>query len=159
MATSANASRQKAAATQDSWQPPARPAGFEDLKIKVYNSLTRTKVRQAKERRRQAAGADRQLIRASSGRLRDREAWRSHLVQLRSYRIRCFSHGTRQVRSRSEATKGALADSATPLRNYMTQDIMRRILRDYFGYEVNFVMNITDVDDKVRSRTTARWPA
>ena len=31
----------------------------------------------------------------------------------------------------------------------MTQDIMRRILRDYFGYEVQFVMNITDVDDKV----------
>lgn len=28
---------------------------------------------------------------------------------------------------------------------------MRRILRDYFGYEVNFVMNITDVDDKVRT--------
>lgn len=36
-------------------------------------------------------------------------------------------------------------------RNYMAQDIMRRILRDYFGYEVQFVMNITDVDDKVRS--------
>lgn len=34
-------------------------------------------------------------------------------------------------------------------RNYMAQDIMRRILRDFFGYEVNFVMNITDVDDKV----------
>jgi len=33
----------------------------------------------------------------------------------------------------------------------MAQDIMRRILRDYFGYEVNFVMNITDVDDKVSS--------
>lgn len=31
----------------------------------------------------------------------------------------------------------------------MAQDIMRRILRDYFGYEVNFVMNITDVDDKI----------
>jgi cysteinyl-tRNA synthetase len=31
----------------------------------------------------------------------------------------------------------------------MAQDIMRRILRDYFGYEVQFVMNITDVDDKV----------
>lgn len=26
---------------------------------------------------------------------------------------------------------------------------MRRILRDFFGYEVQFVMNITDVDDKV----------
>lgn len=35
-------------------------------------------------------------------------------------------------------------------RNYMAQDIMRRILRDYFGYEVQFVMNITDVDDKAR---------
>jgi cysteinyl-tRNA synthetase len=35
-------------------------------------------------------------------------------------------------------------------RNYLTQDIIRRILRDYFGYEVNFVMNVTDVEDKVR---------
>ncbi|GAA5960637.1 hypothetical protein JCM3765_005884 [Sporobolomyces pararoseus] len=37
-------------------------------------------------------------------------------------------------------------------RNYMAQDIMRRILRDYFGFEVNFVMNITDVDDKIIMR-------
>jgi len=35
-------------------------------------------------------------------------------------------------------------------RNYVTTDIIRRILRDYFQYKVNFVMNITDVDDKVR---------
>jgi len=35
-------------------------------------------------------------------------------------------------------------------RNYLTQDIIRRILQDYFGYDVNFVMNITDIDDKVR---------
>lgn len=33
--------------------------------------------------------------------------------------------------------------------NYLTQDIVRRILRDYFNYDVNFVMNITDIDDKV----------
>lgn len=33
--------------------------------------------------------------------------------------------------------------------NYLTQDIIRRILRDYFGYDVNFVMNVTDIDDKV----------
>lgn len=31
----------------------------------------------------------------------------------------------------------------------MTQDILRRILVDYFGYDVHFVMNITDIDDKV----------
>lgn len=31
----------------------------------------------------------------------------------------------------------------------MTQDIIRRILRDYFGYSIHFVMNITDIDDKI----------
>jgi hypothetical protein len=40
---------------------------------------------------------------------------------------------------------GAVADLS---RNYLTQDIVRRILRDYFGYDVNFVMNVTDIDDK-----------
>ncbi|KAI9830353.1 MAG: hypothetical protein M1819_005734 [Sarea resinae] len=34
-------------------------------------------------------------------------------------------------------------------RNYVTTDILRRIMRDYFKFEVNFVMNITDVDDKI----------
>jgi len=34
-------------------------------------------------------------------------------------------------------------------RNYVTTDIIRRILRDYFGYKLKFVMNITDVDDKI----------
>jgi cysteinyl-tRNA synthetase len=36
-------------------------------------------------------------------------------------------------------------------RNYVSTDIIRRIMRDYFGFRVNFVMNITDVDDKVGS--------
>ncbi|EJF65018.1 cysteinyl-tRNA synthetase [Dichomitus squalens LYAD-421 SS1] len=34
-------------------------------------------------------------------------------------------------------------------RNYVTQDILRRILTDYFKYDVHFVMNITDIDDKI----------
>ncbi|OBT96543.2 hypothetical protein VE01_05282 [Pseudogymnoascus verrucosus] len=34
-------------------------------------------------------------------------------------------------------------------RNYVATDIIRRILRDYFGFKINFVMNITDVDDKI----------
>ncbi|KAF8508924.1 tRNA synthetases class I (C) catalytic domain-containing protein [Gautieria morchelliformis] len=37
-------------------------------------------------------------------------------------------------------------------RNYVTQDIIRRIFVDYFGYNVHFVMNITDVDDKIIER-------
>ena len=34
-------------------------------------------------------------------------------------------------------------------RNYMTNDIIRRIMSDYFAFDVKFVMNITDVDDKI----------
>ncbi|KAJ7212947.1 tRNA synthetases class I (C) catalytic domain-containing protein [Mycena pura] len=37
-------------------------------------------------------------------------------------------------------------------RNYVTQDILRRIMTDYFGYDVHFVMNITDIDDKIIKR-------
>jgi len=38
-----------------------------------------------------------------------------------------------------------------PNSNYVTQDVLRRIMSDYFGYDVHFVMNITDIDDKVRA--------
>ena len=34
-------------------------------------------------------------------------------------------------------------------RTYLTIDILRRILEDYFGYEVFSVMNVTDIDDKI----------
>ncbi|CAK4031000.1 related to cysteinyl-tRNA synthetase [Lecanosticta acicola] len=34
-------------------------------------------------------------------------------------------------------------------RNYVSQDIIRRIMSDYFKFQVFFVMNITDVDDKI----------
>ena len=35
-------------------------------------------------------------------------------------------------------------------RTYITFDIIRNILEFYFGFRVNLVMNITDVDDKVQ---------
>ncbi|KAI5844738.1 tRNA synthetases class I (C) catalytic domain-containing protein [Tricharina praecox] len=34
-------------------------------------------------------------------------------------------------------------------RNYVTTDVLRRIMRDYFGFDVTFVQNVTDVDDKI----------
>ena len=34
-------------------------------------------------------------------------------------------------------------------RNYVTFDVIRRILEDYFGYNILYVMNVTDVDDKI----------
>lgn len=34
-------------------------------------------------------------------------------------------------------------------RSYISFDILRRVLRDYFGFDVFYCMNITDIDDKV----------
>lgn len=34
-------------------------------------------------------------------------------------------------------------------RTYISFDILKRIMTDYFGYNVKLVMNITDVDDKI----------
>ena len=38
-------------------------------------------------------------------------------------------------------------------RNYVAFDVMRRILTDYFGFDILYVMNITDIDDKIILRT------
>lgn len=40
----------------------------------------------------------------------------------------------------------------SPARYYVTMDILRRVLEDYFGYTTTFVMNVTDVDDKIIRR-------
>ncbi|KAF2077550.1 hypothetical protein CYY_001168 [Polysphondylium violaceum] len=34
-------------------------------------------------------------------------------------------------------------------RTYVSFDIIRRIMKDYLGYNIKFVMNITDIDDKI----------
>ena len=39
---------------------------------------------------------------------------------------------------------------------YLSFDILRRIMEDYFGYDVVLVMNITDIDDKIIDRATER---
>ena len=41
-------------------------------------------------------------------------------------------------------------------RTYITSDIMRRILTDYFGYQVTLCMNITDIDDKIIRNSMAQ---
>lgn len=34
-------------------------------------------------------------------------------------------------------------------RNYLAFDIVRRVMEDYFGYQILYVMNITDIEDKI----------
>lgn len=39
-----------------------------------------------------------------------------------------------------------------PPRSYISFDILRRVISDYFGYDVFYAMNITDIDDKIIKR-------
>lgn len=42
-------------------------------------------------------------------------------------------------------------------RSYITFDILRRVLRDYFNYDVFFVQNVTDIDDKIIHRARQNY--
>ncbi|CDH48408.1 cysteinyl-trna synthetase [Lichtheimia corymbifera JMRC:FSU:9682] len=42
-------------------------------------------------------------------------------------------------------------------RTYLSMDIIRRVLESYFGYKVNFVQNITDIDDKIILRARQQY--
>ncbi|EYC18025.1 hypothetical protein Y032_0028g1640 [Ancylostoma ceylanicum] len=41
-------------------------------------------------------------------------------------------------------------------RAYLSMDILRRVMSSYFGYDVQFIMNITDIDDKIIKRARQR---
>uniref|UniRef100_A0A5K3FU09 cysteine--tRNA ligase n=1 Tax=Mesocestoides corti TaxID=53468 RepID=A0A5K3FU09_MESCO len=42
-------------------------------------------------------------------------------------------------------------------RSYISFDIIRRVLADYFGFKVKYVMNITDIDDKIIKRARQNY--
>ncbi|GIY91364.1 cysteine--tRNA ligase, cytoplasmic [Caerostris extrusa] len=42
-------------------------------------------------------------------------------------------------------------------RSYISFDILRRVLSEYFGYDVFYVMNITDIDDKIIKRARQKF--
>lgn len=42
-------------------------------------------------------------------------------------------------------------------RSYITFDILRRVLSGYFGYDIFYVMNITDIDDKIIKRARQNY--
>ncbi|XP_050312975.1 cysteine--tRNA ligase, cytoplasmic isoform X2 [Anthonomus grandis grandis] len=42
-------------------------------------------------------------------------------------------------------------------RSYITFDILRRVLTDYFNYDILYVMNITDIDDKIIKRARQNY--
>lgn len=42
-------------------------------------------------------------------------------------------------------------------RSYISFDILRRVISDYFGYNILYCMNITDIDDKIIKRARERF--
>lgn len=42
-------------------------------------------------------------------------------------------------------------------RNYVSIDINRRIMSEYFGYDIKFVQNVTDIDDKIIIRARQNY--
>lgn len=41
--------------------------------------------------------------------------------------------------------------------NYVNFDVLRRVMMEYFGYDVWFVMNVMDIDDKIIMCVYMRW--
>ena len=37
-------------------------------------------------------------------------------------------------------------------RSYISFDILRRVMSGYFNYDIQYIMNITDIDDKVNQQ-------
>jgi len=42
-------------------------------------------------------------------------------------------------------------------RSYISFDILRRVIRDYFKYDIYFVQNVTDIDDKIIKRARTKY--
>ncbi|XP_064634346.1 cysteine--tRNA ligase, cytoplasmic-like [Lineus longissimus] len=42
-------------------------------------------------------------------------------------------------------------------RSYVSFDILRRVMRDYFNYDILYAMNITDIDDKIIKRARQNY--
>ncbi len=125
---------------QPAWTIPARKV--EEPVLKVYNSLTRTKVHPTMQfisivfLRSTRQNSYPQMVVMSNGITVDLLSRMLHIWDM---------PGTSFLAFHQESNLQPMR------RNYVTQDVLRRIVTDYFGYDVHFVMNITDIDDKVSS--------
>ncbi|XP_062405255.1 cysteine--tRNA ligase, cytoplasmic isoform X1 [Sardina pilchardus] len=96
---------------QPPWSPPE---GSEPSKLKLYNSLTRSK----------------EVFVPQSG---NKVSW--YCCGPTVYDASHMGHA----------------------RSYISFDILRRILKDYFKYDVFYAMNITDIDDKIIKRARQNY--
>lgn len=124
---------QETAPSNMKWVQPAYVLGengehLNETPIKVTNSLTRTKVG---------------LLFTSFPQV--------PFITMIPRKVLWYSCGPTVYDVAHMATPGRVRERLIP-RTYLSQDIIMRILRDYFNYDVVFVMNITDIDDKIINR-------
>lgn len=151
---------------QPTWTPPV--VELEEPVLKVWNSLTRSKVSSLSSRDKRSGRAHSfpflssplyfSLLRSSSFPCDpDRSPGTTAVLPFTTLLIWVTPGESPSSRKRKRAQPPllpSLLKLTLPLvycRNYVTQDVLRRIMRDYFGYDVHFVQNITDIEDKVSS--------
>ncbi|TID26160.1 hypothetical protein CANINC_002855 [Pichia inconspicua] len=96
------------------WYKPEKPVVSDDAVLKVYNTLTHSKV---------------------------------EFVPIEAGKVKWYSCGP-TVYNPSHMGHA---------RNYVSIDINRRILQDYFNYDVEFIQNVTDIDDKIILKARHEW--
>ncbi|XP_043827345.1 cysteine--tRNA ligase, cytoplasmic isoform X2 [Dromiciops gliroides] len=106
MAGAAGGEQGKGRRVQPQWSPPA---GTKPCKLRLYNSLTRSK---------------------------------DEFVPQQGRKVTWYCCGPTVYD----------ASHMGHARSYISFDILRRVLRDYFKYDVFYCMNITDIDDKIIRR-------
>ena len=42
-------------------------------------------------------------------------------------------------------------------RYYVTMDMLRRVMEAHFGYDIEYVMNVTDIDDKIIKQARLKY--
>ncbi|TMS12941.1 Cysteine--tRNA ligase, cytoplasmic [Larimichthys crocea] len=128
---------------QPPWSPPA---GTDVPQLRLYNSLTRTKKTLSKNYikiRNRSTTSDKKRHEAVA-------TDEDHSVA-RGQRKGTKSRGTAVDRQVYDASHMGHA------RSYISFDILRRTLRDYFKYDVLYCMNITDIDDKIIKRARQNY--
>lgn len=96
------------------WYKPEKPVVSDDAVLKLYNTLTHSKV---------------------------------EFVPMEAGKIKWYSCGPTVYNS----------SHMGHARNYVSIDINRRILQDYFNYDVEFIQNVTDIDDKIILKARQEW--
>uniref|UniRef100_A0A9J8CTF7 Cysteine--tRNA ligase, cytoplasmic n=1 Tax=Cyprinus carpio carpio TaxID=630221 RepID=A0A9J8CTF7_CYPCA len=139
---------------QPPWSPPE---GTDVSKLCLYNSLTRTKVQLIMS---PLDATNASFVMGFIVYVTSRQDTRHHSmlrgVTFLSHEVFVPQKGNRVLWYCCGPTVYD-ASHMGHARSYISFDILRRILKDYFKYDVFYCMNITDIDDKIIKRARQNY--